>query len=396
MKPSSSLGNIKLLGLFNFLGDFRLFGPILIIYFADVSGSFVLGGTVLALKMISQAIFEIPTGVLSDRIPRKQVAVLGAASTVAAVVAYAVAPGFEILVVGGVLEGLGRALYSGNNEALLWDSLAEHGRQSEFHRHSGRVNAYFGIALAISSILGGIIAIWSMRMAVGLTVIPQIGCVFVALMLREPAVHHDVEPVHPLRQVVVAFNYIIRRKDLRRLTVAKAVDHGGECGYQFQPAFIAGLWPTWAMGLIRSANHALSAVGFWRAGRVIDRFGPTKTLLGGSLFAGAIGLVMYGKPTVASPALIPLAGAAYGPTETAKSLLLQQRFTDVERATMGSLGQFLGSLFYGTFAIATGWIADAHSPQAALLACHVATLTTLPVYWWLHSASRERGVRSPA
>src|SRR5829696_9107677 len=107
MRPADVMGNVTLLGLFNFFGDFRLFGPILIIYFADVSGSYALGGTLLALKMISQAIFEIPTGVLSDRLPRTRVTVLGAAATAAAVAAYAVAPGFAILLLGVVLEGLG-------------------------------------------------------------------------------------------------------------------------------------------------------------------------------------------------------------------------------------------------------------------------------------------------
>jgi hypothetical protein len=176
---------------------------------------------------------------------------------------------------------------------------------------------------------------------------------------------------------------------VRQLTLANAVEHGaGECGYQFQPAFVAGLWPTWAMGLARGANHATSFAGFWWAGRIIDRFGSTKTLLGSSLVAGVIGLVAFGKPTVVSPALMPLEGATYGTSTTAKALLLQQRFTDRERATMGSLGQFLGSLFYGMFAVTAGLIADAYSPQAALLTCHIASLTTIPAYWLLHTSRR--------
>lgn len=386
------MGNIKLLGLFNFFGDFRLFGPILIIYFADVSGSYALGGTLLAMRMISQAIFEIPAGILSDRLPRTRVTLFGATSTVAAVLAYAVAPGFGILLVGVVLEGLGRSLYSGNNDALLWDSLGEHERESEYHHHSGRLNACFQMALAISAVLGGVAAIWSLRWAVALSVIPQVACVVVALFLREPRVHHDIEPVHPLRHVAVAFTNIVRQKDLRRLTVAKAVAFGaGESGHQFQPAFVVGLWPTWALGVGRAAGHVSAFVGFWWAGRVIDRFGSTKTLFGSSLFMGLIGLVAFGKPTVISPALIPLTGVTFGTFTTAESVLLQQRFTDRERSTMGSLGQFLGSLLYGIMAITTGFIADVHSLQAALLFGHVVGLTTIPTYWWLHESGRQDG-----
>ncbi len=379
------MGNVRLLTLFNFFNDFRLFGPILIIYFADVSGSYALGGAVFAITMISSASFEIPTGVLSDRMPRSRVAVFGGVTTTAAVIAYAVAPNFEVLVLGAVLEGLGRSLFSGNNDALLWDSLAEHGRESEFHHFSGRVNVGFQVALATSAIAGGFIAGWSMRWAVALSVIPQLASVAVALALREPKIHHHIEPGHPVKHFVVAARNLFRHKELRRLTVASAVVHGAsESGWQFQPAFVAGLWPTWAVGIGRGVNHATSIAGFWWAGRAIDRFGATKTLLGSSAAAGAIGLIAFGKPTIASPALTTVEGATYGLAMTSKSSLLQRSFSDSERATMGSIGGFLGSLLFGVFSIAAGLIADAYDPRVALLACHLVSMTAIPVYWWLH------------
>ncbi len=390
MRPTSSLGNIKLLALFNFFNDFRLFGPILIVYFADVAGSFVLGGAVFSTAMISSALFEIPTGVMSDRLPRTRIAFLGAVATVFAVVAYAVAPGFELLIVGALLEGLGRSLFSGNNDALLWDSLAEHKREQEFHHHLARVNIGFQVALATSAVIGGVVAGWSMRWSVALSILPQLACVAVALLLREPAVRHDIEPVHPLRHIAVAAKNIARHKRLRRLTIARAIGYGaGESGWQFQPSFVALLWPTWAIGIGRGINHATSIAGFWWAGRIIDRFGPTKTLLGSSTIAGVIGLIAFGKPTVLSPALTTLEGAGYGATTTSQNLLVQRWFTDAERATMGSIGQFIASLFFGFMAIAAGWLADAHGPRVALLVCQVVALVALPVYWWLYKTTKD-------
>ncbi len=70
--------NVKILTLFNFFTDFKLYAPVAIIYFADVSGSFALGMSIFAITMVSSALFEIPTGIFSDRIGRKKTVVIGA------------------------------------------------------------------------------------------------------------------------------------------------------------------------------------------------------------------------------------------------------------------------------------------------------------------------------
>jgi len=53
--------NIKVLTWFNFFTDFKLYAPIAILYFAQVSGSFALGMSIFAISTVSAAIFEIPT-----------------------------------------------------------------------------------------------------------------------------------------------------------------------------------------------------------------------------------------------------------------------------------------------------------------------------------------------
>src|SRR6187549_747740 len=111
--------------LFNFLVDFRFFTPVAILYFAQVTGSFASGMMVFSVIMLSAALWEVPTGVLSDRVGRKRTVILGAIASTAAVVFYAIGGSFAALAVGAVLEGLSRALFSGNNDALLYDTLAE-------------------------------------------------------------------------------------------------------------------------------------------------------------------------------------------------------------------------------------------------------------------------------
>ena len=173
--------HVRLLSWFNFFGDFRMYGPIMVIYFAQVTGSYTAAASLLAVKMLSSAAFEVPTGVLSDRLGRRGTMIAGAVVMVAAHLGYAGAPGYGLLLAAVVLEGLATSLWSGNNESLLYDTLLEAGREEEFPRHSGRVNSMFQIALALAAAIGGVVAgAWSLRVVVVLSVVPQVLCVLLA------------------------------------------------------------------------------------------------------------------------------------------------------------------------------------------------------------------------
>ena len=82
--------NIKLLSVFNFLIGFSLFAPLAIIYFSKVSGSYTLGTSVFGIIMLSSAIFEVPTGIWSDKVGRKYTIVLGSWARVLAFMFYAI------------------------------------------------------------------------------------------------------------------------------------------------------------------------------------------------------------------------------------------------------------------------------------------------------------------
>lgn len=138
--------NIKILTWFNFLTDFRFYAPIAIIYFTKVTGSYALGMSIFSIAMISSAIFEVPTGVFSDYIGRKKTIILGSIASVICVTLYAIGGSYWMLVLGALIEGLSRAFYSGNNDALLYDALSDIGKRHEYHMYYGKTNSMFQFA----------------------------------------------------------------------------------------------------------------------------------------------------------------------------------------------------------------------------------------------------------
>ncbi|MFB4270403.1 MFS transporter [Nonomuraea sp. GTA35] len=380
--------NVRLLSWFNFFGDFRMYGPIMVIYFAQVTGSYTAAASLLAVKMLSSAAFEVPTGVLSDRLGRRGTMIAGAVVMVAAHLGYAGASGYGLLLAAVVLEGLATSLWSGNNESLLYDTLLEAGREEEFPRHSGRVNSMFQIALALAAAVGGVVAgAWSLRVVVALSVVPQVLCVLLALRVREPRVHGPLES-NALVHLGSALRGIRRNPVLRRMTLVSALRYSGESAAQLSPVFVAGLWPLWALGLWRTFGHGVAFVGFRVSGWVIGRVGAARTLLFGELFDNVANVVALVKPTVFSPVL--LGSPAYGMSTIAQQTLLQREFTDRERATMGSLASLLGSVLYALVALGAGLVADRWGIVPALLVIQAVVLIALPLAWWVHAhASRS-------
>lgn len=381
--------NIKILTWFNFFTDFSFYAPIAIIYFAKVSGSYTLGMSVFSIVMFSGAVLEVPTGILSDYIGRKKTIILGAASAVLFVTFYAIGGSFWMLAVGAFFEGLSRSFYSGNNNALLHDTLAETNSTHEYEEYLGRVNSSLQVASAIAAITGGILAVWSFSVVMWLSVIPQLICLVLSFTIIEPRVHvYESGNVYlHLREAISNF---IHNKKLRLISIASIITFGiGESTYTFRSAFFSTLWPVWAIGIARSLSGFGAAISFHFSGRVIKKFGHLKTLLFGFIYSRIINILFTLFPSVFSPVGMASTSLNYGVTTVAENSLMQKEFTDKQRATMESLNSLGGNLFYSVIAFGIGFVADVLTPGKALLLSQLFIAPVVLIYWNLFKGEKS-------
>ena len=150
--------NVRILSWFNFFIDFVFYTPVAVLYFSRVSGSFALGMSIFSIVQVSSAILELPTGMFSDMIGRKNTVVAGAVFSLLSVISYAYGGSYIMLCLGALLEGTGRAFYSGNNDALLHDSLAETHSEKDYDTHYGNINGYNSVGAALVALSGSVIA----------------------------------------------------------------------------------------------------------------------------------------------------------------------------------------------------------------------------------------------
>ncbi len=373
--------NIRLLKWFNFWAEFRPYGPIAILYYTQVSGSYALGMSVFSAAMLAQSLFELPTGVFSDLIGRKYTVVCGAVAGVFALTFYAAGGTYVALLLGAVCEGLGRAFYSGNNEALLYDTLGEMDQRGEYKEYLGKISSMFQFALAISALVGSVLAAISFQTVMWVSVIPMALALLVSLRLIEPRAY-AASPINVYAHLSTALRNFARNPRLRLLSVAGILSYAiGEASWLFRSAFIALLWPVWAIGIAQMIGNLTAAVSYYFAGRLIRRFGEFRLLVGGMSISEVVNLVGLLVPTVLSPALMASNSIFYGVNQVAKDNLIQQEFSDEQRATMGSLNSLAGSFVFALLSFLLGALADSIGVIPALVIAALLSLVPMLLYW---------------
>lgn len=377
--------NVRLLTWFNFCLDFRLYDAVAAVYFANVTGSYALGLSVFSISTVSSIIFEVPTGVISDLLGRKRTIAAGSLASALSVMLYAVGGSFGTLAVGALFGGLSYALFSGNNDALLYDTLKEQSLEKEFVRVQSKTSSMFQFALAVSAGLGSLVlGIGSFKWILWLSVIPQVIGFFLALSMTEPKQHSDSVQTNIFAHLKEAFQAFKDNRKLRMLSLAQMFDYGiGEAGHQFSPAFVATILPIWALGFVRVLNHLFAAVGMRIAGKLSRRFGELKVIIWSQLPGYIVNMLAFIFVTVVTPFINAVMSFPYGLSTIARSSLLQKEFTDRQRATIASLNSVASSALFGIAVFILGVLADHVGPRIAILWSAGAYLIVFYFYYQL-------------
>lgn len=359
--------NIRLLSWHSFFSDFSLWAPLGIIYFSRVTGSYTLGLSIFSIAMFSSAIFELPTGYFSDKHGRVKSLILGAISFLICSVFYAIGLNYWFLFVGAIFEGLGRSFYSGNNDALLYDNLAKTEKSEEFAEYNGRIGFMSQTSSAIAGVGGGIIAYFSFPTLMWISIIPNIICLILATkVLETKEISHQAENI--FSHIKIASKNFISNINLRLISLSDIINFGlGEAAWNFKAAFVATIWPVWAIGFAQFLSNIGASISFKFSGRILKKISALNILIFDFIFSEITVLIALIFVNVVSPILMSVNSLMYGVGQVAKNKLLQDEFTSEQRATMGSLNSLAGSLLYSVFAIMLGMFADKYGPKNALI-----------------------------
>jgi len=213
-----SLFGLASLYAFRMIGLFMLL-PVLSLYADQYSGStIILVGFALGIYGLTQSLFQIPLGFLSDRFGRKPIIFIGMLIFFLGSIIAATSETMWGLIAGRALQGAGAV--ASTIMALLSDLTTEQSRTKAM----AVIGASIGVSFAISLIAGPILAnLWGISGLFWLTAILSIFALLILFFLvPTPSVLRQNAESQAVPQM---FSRLLRNQELLRLNFGIAVLH---------------------------------------------------------------------------------------------------------------------------------------------------------------------------
>lgn len=330
-------------------------------------------GALTALYALMQFVCAPALGALSDRFGRRPVLLCSLFGSALDYLLMACAPWLSLLYLGRAIAGV-----SGASGSVAGAYIADISDDSQRARRYGWLGASFGLGLVAGPVIGGLLgAVWLRAPFLAAAALATLNFALAWLALPEPrrtrapapqrarSSLRELAPWHSLRELG-------RLPDLAPLLwLYLAMQLAGQV-----PGTLWAIyghdrfgWNPTAVGLSLAAFGIVhSLFQAFATGRISDRFGPSRTLLGGVIsdVLGYLAFALARSVATLAPGLLLAAGGGIGgPALLAMS---SERTDDARQgalqgvlASLASLAAVIGPLLFGAIYVAgaghwDGWV----------------------------------------
>lgn len=311
--------------------------PILPLYAASFGASYALIGIVLGSRGLGTILGDLPAGMLIRRVGQRRLMMIGLVCIALCGLAMSTAQALWMLVLYGLLEGMGGALWNISRHAYLTDAAPPGQR--------GRAIATFGgifrTGNLVGQALGGLLGAWlGLRAPFAVYgVIAIVTLIFPALFGADD-VHHQAHKAGHGHNVnlwhVVRDNYKVLLSAGVGQLFAQMIRSGRNIVVPLYGADVLGL-SVQSVGLVMSISSTIDALMFFPAGHIMDRFGRKYAYVSCFLIQG-IGMALI--PFTTNFALLTLATSLIGFGNGLGSGTMMTLGADL--APKDAMGEFLG------------------------------------------------------
>lgn len=380
--------NIRRLYLINMFRSSGIFMPVVVAYYKDIThvdfAGFLIGEACFAAGMV---LLEIPTGFLSDIWKRRVTMIVSGMFWTLSYIYMLFARNLFDLIIVQLMMAVAASLSSGTMQAMLFEYLAENGREADFRRAEGQRFAYSFYAQGLVAPLAGFLYVMNAYLPLAITIAAHMLMLYFSFRLREPArIQRPVER-NAFYDMMATMKYALYgHREIAAIIMLAAVLFTGTKLFMWsqQPYYAAAQIPLEWYGLLSAASYILVAVNSQLVHK-LDKWAKPIVLLG-LLLAGEIALA-----TLAGAFILPvfavmllLGQAVYGLGSPVVADIIAQRAEPARRATILSAQSLLAQLLFTVLSLPFGYIAERVSIGAALWS-FAAVLITLggPAWFYL-------------
>lgn len=370
--------NILALYIIKFSKWFSFVMPIIVLFYEKCGLTLQ---DIFILKSIYSVVavgFEIPSGYLADTWGKRNCLFLGSILFFGGYLTYSFTDTFMAFVFAEILLSIGQTFVNGTDSALLYNTVAAHKKEPLYMRYEGKLTMVGNFSEAIAGILGGLLAVYSLRFPFyGQAVIAFSG-IPAAFMLKEYG--GQVIRSNAVSEVVRILKYSLFTNRQLAYNIAFSGIIGAATltmAWFVQPMLMQLETPISLYGVIWTVLNLAVGTAAYYSDNIEKHFGASKmnVLILLSISGGYI-LLSFCLSSYAFPVILLLFYIARGfATPILKGYINQLTMSEM-RTTVLSIRNFIIRLMFAVIAPFAGWLSDTWGIQTALLC--IAFAITIP------------------
>lgn len=366
--------NIRKLYFIKAFRWFMLIMPVVVLFFQENGLSMLQIFLLQSIFSIVIVISEVPSGYLADIIGRRVSIIGGCILATAGFAAYSFSYSFWGFLFAEVLLGLSASFISGADSALIYDSLVEMGSVDEYKKTEGRLTSIGNFSEGIASLIGGLLALISLRTPLFFEAAITFLSIPVAFSLIEPERHKLDNSEGNLKSILRIVKYSLHdHAEIKWLIMYSAMIGVSilTMVWFVQPYLkLVGL-PLALFGIAWAGLQFSVGIFSFYAHRIELFVGRKRTLISLVILTAICFCLLSVFQSLWSIIFIVILYFLRGISYPVLKDYINQIITSDIRATVLSVSSLVRRLFFSIFGPVIGWVSDLYSLSTALMLCGI-------------------------
>jgi MFS family permease len=387
--------NIPKFYAYKFLRECIFWIPIITLFWQN-------NGLSLTQIMILQALFaagifilEVPTGALADKIGRKYTLILSGIFSIIGFSVYAIGGNFWHFLIAELILAFAATFMSGADSAFIYDSLKQIKKEAEFKKIMGNAKSLAFLAAAISSTIGGFIAVYSLRATFVASIATLFFMFLISLNFNEPKTYGKINKSYQ-KHILESFKEAWNNKELLFLLLFYAfVSLFARINLWFyQPYMKESGLALVLFGIVWASFNLFAIIGSKFAHNVEKYLGEKNSLY---FIAGGIALttfLMGNLFAIIGIGFILLQQFIRGFNSPVLEDYTHKHLESHNRATLMSIQGMLASFMFFVLGPVFGWIADKFSLGFSLKAAGISAIVAFSLLFIWRAKNNNHKIKN--
>ncbi len=361
--------NIKIYYLYEIMAGMFFSVPIMVLFWQANGLSLKQIMILQSLFSLATVVLEVPTGYFADLFGRKKSLILAGVFWTLGIIIYSLGYGFYQFLIAELVFAIGNSFRSGADSAFVYDTLVDLKEEKRYKKIWGNTVFIRVMSLAFSAIIGGLIAKTDLRLTLYVSIPFFAIQILLAFLMKEPKRHKVIFEKGYLLQLFNIFKKVfVDNKKLKWLIIYSGIVYGFNQSalWLYQPYFkLTGL-DIMYFGFVFAGFNAVSAFTSKYAYKLEEKIGQKYSLIMLVFLVGISYLLMSSFVFLFSFSFCFLQQFVRGYLITVVNEYVNKLANSSIRATILSVQNMLGRLFYAMIIPIIGWVADVYTLTQAM------------------------------